>query len=363
MPGFPTVNFSDSEAGLFTPEEIQRLMQVEFERAVRYEYPIICMLVEVDRLESLHDLYGYESKEEIRNAVIGLMRSMTRVSDFLGCMKDDRLMVMFPHTHRDAASKLADRLLVGARKLRFDSDGRTLRSTLSVGVSYCEPEEKLGYDEFLLAAEEALELAIEAGGDRFVQRGKILRTELKELRDDVDATRIGLQQDRRSSDTSPAPPPFLAMTPRHQVAYDELPEGPLGDKLRRLFEQLGPQSEETAQLQREIIEATLAQFQEARQDVLPASGAPLNDQLEERNRQVDLLERRVRKLANLLDLTESELRRVSGLKEVDPGIASIYRSVQGLSGEERDFELKRQLMSEIFKANVELKEHLGGREA
>jgi len=41
---------------------------------------------------------------------------------------------------------------------------------------------------------------------------------------------------------------------------------------------------------------------------------------------------------------------------VDPGISSIYRSVQGLSGAEQDFELRRALMKEIFKANLELKE-------
>ena len=142
---FPTVNFSDSEAGLFTPAEIRRLMRIEFERAVRYDYPIVCTLIEVDRLESLHDLYGYESKEEILNSVIGLMRSMTRSSDFLGCMRDNRLMATFPHTHREVAAKLAERLLQGVRKLRFDSDGRTLRSTLSIGISYCEPGERIGY--------------------------------------------------------------------------------------------------------------------------------------------------------------------------------------------------------------------------
>ena len=169
MPGFPTVNFSNSDKGLFTPEEIRRLMRIEFERAQRYEYPIVCMLIEVDRLESLHDLYGVESKEEILNSVIELLRSMTRSSDFLGCLREDRLMVMFPHTPREVANKLADRLIKGAHKLRFDSDGRTLRTTLSIGGSYCQDGERLTFDQFQQAAEDAVVLAHRGGGDRFVR--------------------------------------------------------------------------------------------------------------------------------------------------------------------------------------------------
>ena len=98
MSGFPSVNFSETEEGLFSPAEVRRLMRVEFDRAKRYGYPAAAMLVEVDRLEYLHDLYGWESKQEILRSVIRLLRSTTRDSDFLGCMHADRILVVFPHT-------------------------------------------------------------------------------------------------------------------------------------------------------------------------------------------------------------------------------------------------------------------------
>ena len=122
MSGFPTVNFSDTEEGLFTPTEILHLMRVEYERARRYEYPAALMMIAVDRLEYLHDLYGWESKEEILQGVITALRGTTRDSDFLGCMQDDHLMVVFPHSSEDTITAIATRLLRVCREIDFQSD-------------------------------------------------------------------------------------------------------------------------------------------------------------------------------------------------------------------------------------------------
>jgi diguanylate cyclase (GGDEF)-like protein len=354
MSAFPTVNFSNSNQGLFTPEEIRRLMRIEFDRAQRYEYPIVCMLIEVDRLESLHDLYGAESKDAILNSAIELLRSMTRSSDFLGCLRGDLLMVMFPHTSRTVAGKLAQRLLGGARKLRFDSDGRTLRTTLSIGISYLQDGERISFDEFLRAAEEAVALAVHAGGDRHVERARVLKSEIQELREEIEARTMELREELAAAAQRQVFPPSLptlsqARTPLEEVELAGLPDTPLGEKLRELFERIGPQTPETALLQRAVIELTLQNI-----ELVRAESA--EHELTERDQQIDKLERRVRKLAGLLEMTEGELVRVMKMKNIDPGIASVYRSIQGLSGAEQDYALRKQLMNEIFKANLELRE-------
>src|SRR5574341_1126521 len=98
MSGFPTLDFGQAEGGLFTPEEVGRLMESEYARSLRYDYPLALLLVEIDRLESLHDLYGVESERRILRAVASLLRSVTRASDVLGSLRDQRLLVLLPHT-------------------------------------------------------------------------------------------------------------------------------------------------------------------------------------------------------------------------------------------------------------------------
>src|SRR5688572_6053103 len=164
-------DFGSTEGGLFSPQDVRRLMRIEFERAQRYKYPLACFLIAVDRLERLHDLYGIETKETILRALSELLRAETRASDLLGVMVDDRLLVMIPHAQRVGAEALARRLLDGARKLRFESDGRNVRITLAIGGSHnqtAKPTQRLFYETLLSVAESGLDVALAGGGDRFV---------------------------------------------------------------------------------------------------------------------------------------------------------------------------------------------------
>lgn len=80
----------------------------------------------------------------------------------------------------------------------------------------------------------------------------------------------------------------------------------------------------------------------------------IDAQMSEHREQVDSFERRIAKLTNSLELTEEELKKMAKAKNIDLGVGSIYRSVQGLSGDDNDYETKKELMSSIFAANLEL---------
>ena len=55
-----------SDPELFSLAQIQHLMRVEFGRAQRYEYPMGCLLVQVDRLAQLREI-----ELKLRNQQIG----------------------------------------------------------------------------------------------------------------------------------------------------------------------------------------------------------------------------------------------------------------------------------------------------
>ncbi|MDA1264523.1 MAG: GGDEF domain-containing protein [Planctomycetota bacterium] len=155
-----------ADRSLFSLAQIQHLMRVEFNRAQRYDYPIVCMMIAVDRLGHLRDLYGYDAKEEIVEGVVGLLKTNTRSSDFLGRLADDRLLAVVPHTPPEGAQVLAGRLLSGARNLQFAGDGRSIQVTLSIGASHNSGGATLFFDAMLVSAEDALADASGAGGDR-----------------------------------------------------------------------------------------------------------------------------------------------------------------------------------------------------
>jgi hypothetical protein len=77
-----------------------------------------------------------------------------------------------------------------------------------------------------------------------------------------------------------------------------------------------------------------------------------------RTQERELLERRLAKLQEALTLREKALEEMAKLKEGDPGIASIYKSVQGLADHESNKEKKKEMLRIIFEKNVELREQL-----
>jgi hypothetical protein len=73
--------------------------------------------------------------------------------------------------------------------------------------------------------------------------------------------------------------------------------------------------------------------------------------LRERER-IDLLERRLAKQRAAIEQMERSLVDLARRAELDPGVPSIYRDVQGLSAEEADRAAKLELLRTIFEQNV-----------
>ncbi len=158
------------DPGLFSLSQIMHLMRIEFSRAQRYRYPLACMIVAIDRLPALRDLYGYDSKEAILAEVVRLIQKQTRGSDFLGRLGDDRLLLLVPHNRMGGVRSLADRLLSAASGLEFDGEGKSIQITLSIGSSHNAEGGTLFFDAMLKSAEGALEEAFTAGGDHYIAR-------------------------------------------------------------------------------------------------------------------------------------------------------------------------------------------------
>ena len=190
------MNQNDADKSLFSLAQIQHLMRVEFNRAQRYGYAISCLIIAVDRLGHLRDMYGYDSKEEIVDTVIRLLKAETRSSDFLGRMADDRLLAVVPHTDAGGIDIMSARLLDAARQLEFISEGRQIRVTLSLGGSH-DPggtaERTLFFDALLEGADEGMEEAVATGGNRcgFVRPDRVGTGEVHPLA--VLATEAGLR--------------------------------------------------------------------------------------------------------------------------------------------------------------------------
>ncbi len=333
-----TLSFNPSGTPLFTDDEVRSLMQIEFDRAQRYRYPVACLLIEVDRLRDIQTMHGFDARLTILQALVELLQGETRAGDLLGTVVDDRLMVLIPHTMPAAARAISERVLRGARDMEFVVEGKSIRVTASIGVAHNQNEAATSVATLERVAEEGLLVAVAGGG------GQVVQTELYEL-----------------YEKEPVPVPTSAGDVEELLARAE------GMGYRQRLEVLvaeGTPLESAAQeVAEEVIQRAVQQERERWSRDLEMANArieAMSTTLEQGGdragveRDLQQLNRRIEKLTRSLETTEAEIARLRGAGPLEEGVPSVYREVQGLDSDENRSDLKRDLMGAIFQANLDL---------
>src|SRR5262245_57026915 len=78
----------------FTQAQIMHLMRTEFSRARRYKLPLSCLVIRVDRLDSLTDRYGSEFKASVQHELGKMLADKIRVADQLGMLQESALLLL-----------------------------------------------------------------------------------------------------------------------------------------------------------------------------------------------------------------------------------------------------------------------------
>ncbi len=185
--------------------------------------------------------------------------------------------------------------------------------------------------------------------DTLLERNRAL-VELEELRQKTLKYRDELEDEEEAS-----------LADREAEAARVHDEG-LRRRIKRLFELSGgqaPQPPAQAPLQNKVIALAVESARDERDRVY----AEFSQMIGEHLRQFELLERRISKLSKALEYTEAELKRLAHLKaddleELEAGVASVFRMVQGFYEEDEKGDMKQNMMNAVFRQNVGMR---GGR--
>lgn len=183
--------------------------------------------------------------------------------------------------------------------------------------------------------EKAFLKKVQASRDKIVQEREAAQAQLVELLRELEGKRGDLSVKEQ-------------MIASESAAASEIQNKIVAEQIQEVFRQCGGDVGDLAELQKKVTQLALSNLAGERQKTMDA-------QVSEHQREVEHFERRIAKLTESLAMTEEEMRRVAAAKGIEIGVASIYRQVQGLSGDDAHFEKKKELMSDIFQANMELK--------
>ncbi|MEQ1893265.1 MAG: hypothetical protein ABL998_12020 [Planctomycetota bacterium] len=315
--------------------QMLHLMRLEMDRALRHGYPISAVCVGLDGFgEEHHQTW----RRAIMPAVFQELKTVCFQNDVrgLGVWTERFQLAIFPHVTPDRLTALAEQLLERGKTLKVTGVPESEPVILAAGIAHNLHPGPKSFESLIEEAETGMGIA-QSGTTKIVQAREVER-ELDKLREEVDSQIAEIQE-------------FQAKLFGESGGKDELWGKQLMDKVLELFQREPEKSEGVLRVEKEVI-ALLKSELAAWRETSTAS------RMIESQKQISQLERRVVKLTESLGLTEAELKRVAAMKNIDLGVASIYRTVQGLSGDNGDAEQKKDMLKNIFDANMLLKSQL-----
>lgn len=141
----------------------------EAQRHGRYELPLSLILLDLDHFKSINDTYGHQTGDAVLRGMASLLLESLRSSDLPARYGGEEFAVILPHTSREQATLLAERIRHRVGQRDFGECKEPVRITVSAGVAAMEPGAS-GQDLVSLA-DQALYLAKNGGRNRVVVAG------------------------------------------------------------------------------------------------------------------------------------------------------------------------------------------------
>jgi diguanylate cyclase (GGDEF)-like protein len=143
-------------------------LDLELERARRYEHCVSLIVVRPDDLDDVANRYGELGSTEVLGEVAEAVGHNLRAMDRPRLDEPLGFVVVLPETTRDGARVVAERIRldVGRRRLDF-GPGELVNLSVTVGVATF-PDDALTNDDLVAAARRAFSAGLELGGNRTV---------------------------------------------------------------------------------------------------------------------------------------------------------------------------------------------------
>jgi hypothetical protein len=310
--------------------QMVQLMQLEVDRALAHEYPLSAMMIGLDGFTREQDL---TLRRRLMPALFGLLKVVTFESGIrgLGLTQDYFVLAVFPHTSPDRTRELANAIIERAATLEVEGLPEGAQVRVSIGIGHNQRPGEMSFAVLVEETEMGARQARREGGGRCVL-GRRVESELESLR-------VELEEEIRT-----------IAKQSQAFSQQRLGEGQrwgreMIENALALFDTVKEPPAALVRMKREVVALMTHEV-----DRLLKS--PVFHTLSEKEKQIDLLERRVRKLTEHLDLTEAELKRVAKMKVLDDGVSSLYRTVQGLTQEDEQAGQKQGMLQVIFEANL-----------
>lgn len=134
--------------------------------AQRHRHEVSCIAFDLDHFKGINDTHGHAAGDAVLAGSAATCRALLRQSDLFGRVGGEEFAALLPHTGRQAALGVAEKLREGIAAQQFDGADGPFTVSASFGIATAGPAGDI--DALLRAADEALYAAKATGRNRCV---------------------------------------------------------------------------------------------------------------------------------------------------------------------------------------------------
>ena len=157
-------SLTDPLTGLLNRYCLQISLAHELAEARRYNRPLSCLMIDVDRFKTINDTYGHITGDVALQQIASVLTQVVRRSDIVFRYGGEEFLALLPKTDLEGAVALAEKLREAVVARIFGDGEHTFYLTLSIGAASLSETES--GNDLIARADIALYHAKERGRNR-----------------------------------------------------------------------------------------------------------------------------------------------------------------------------------------------------
>lgn len=158
---------TDYLTGLYNRRQFEKVIKKEYLRAVRYNEPLTCFMLDLDNFKMINDSFGHSAGDTVLKEVSQVITACLREIDHIARWGGEEFIVALPKTDREGALTPASRILKAVSEYHVSILPYEERITFSIGIATIPEPSITTFEQLIHKADEALYRAKKNGRNRF----------------------------------------------------------------------------------------------------------------------------------------------------------------------------------------------------
>lgn len=147
---------TDALTGVTNRRHFFELVGPEMERRNRYGHAVAIMILDIDHFKKINDEYGHLAGDHVLRSVAQACRAYLRANDVFARYGGEEFICLIPETDQAGAQEIAERIRRSLETALFRYDGREIRATVSIGLTFVPAGSNLSLERIISQADQAL---------------------------------------------------------------------------------------------------------------------------------------------------------------------------------------------------------------